>query len=609
MRVALAALTFACLTSTAAFALTPAETLDANHAASGAWDGKTAVRTEYAYSGQGLTGKVGTTADLNDGRFVQDFVIGPLTGGNGYDGHQVWSKDNAGIVTLQEGGDAIPLAVNNAYRNANLWWRADRGGAAISGDGTKTDAGNTYDVLTIVPKGGVTFDAWFDARSHLLYRIEEKQGGVLNVTTTTNYRATDGALIAVDTVTGTGNPKFDQHSTLLSAKFLPRPDPAIYAPPASAAPDFAIAGGLHSVTIPFDFTGNHIHAKVMMNGKGPFNFVFDTGGVNLITPDLANQLGLTVEGASEVRGVGEQTAQSGMAHVDAVDVGGAKLDNQLFIVYALDSLYPSSGIHMPGMIGYETFRRFVTTVDYGAKTITLTDPKYFDPKDAGTPIRIAFNQNAVTVPGSYAGIPGKFQIDTGSGGGLALDAPFVLDNHLDAKLHSVEAVSGWGTGGPSRAQVARGDALVIGKDIVIPHPVVDFATDKAGAFADPTLAGNIGGGILKRFIVTFDYGRSVMYLKPVTSPVADLDTYDRAGVWFNLAQNGFTVIDVTKGGPAATAGLMPGDIITAVDGKPNPALPDMRYRLRNDPPGTVVSLTVMRDGKPLTFAITLRDQI
>jgi hypothetical protein len=347
----------------------------------------------------------------------------------------------------------------------------------------------------------------------------------------------------------------------------------------------------------------------MINGNGPFTFVFDTGGVNLITPELANQLGLNVEGQAEVRGAGEQTAQSGLTHVDAVDVGGAKLNNQLFIVYALDSLYPSAGIHMPGMIGYETFRRFVTSVDYGARTITLTDPKFFDPKGAGTPIKIAFNQNAVIVPGSYAGIPGKFQIDTGSGGGLALDAPYVLENHLDAKLHAVQAVSGWGTGGPSHAQVARGDALVIGTDISIPHPVVDFATDKAGAFADPTIAGNIGGGILKRFVVTFDYGHSVMYLKPVAGTVDDLDTYDRAGMWFNLAQNGYKVIEVTKGGPAEAAGLKADDIITAVDGKPNPALPDMRYRMRNDPPGKVVSFTVTRDGKPLTLNVTLRDQI
>jgi len=138
-----------------------------------------------------------------------------------------------------------------------------------------------------------------------------------------------------------------------------------------------------------------------------------------------------------------------------------------------------------------------------------------------------------------------------------------------------------------------------------------MGTDKAGAFADPSLSGNIGGGILKRFVVTFDYGHSTMYLKPVAGPVADLDTYDRAGTWFNVEPEGFKVIEVTAGGPADAAGLKAGDVITAIDGKPvsDIALPDARQRLRDDPAGTVVTFSVQRDSKPVEIKVTLRDQI
>src|SRR6476660_3247389 len=114
MRPFLAAIVLAVLSSTSGLAATPAEILAANRIASGgnAWNGKAALRLEYDYAGQGLTGKAGGTSDLRDGRFEQDFVIGPQKGANGYDGTHVWAKDNSGIVTLQEGGDAIPLAVN-----------------------------------------------------------------------------------------------------------------------------------------------------------------------------------------------------------------------------------------------------------------------------------------------------------------------------------------------------------------------------------------------------------------------------------------------------------------------------------------------------------------
>ena len=79
---------------------------------------------------------------------------------------------------------------------------------------------------------------------------------------------------------------------------------------------------------------------------------------------------------------------------------------------------------MPGMVGYEMFRRFVTRIDYGAKTMTLIDPKEFDPKDAGTPVPFAFNGHIPEVQGTFEGMPAKFDIDTGSRSALTLTRPF-----------------------------------------------------------------------------------------------------------------------------------------------------------------------------------------
>jgi hypothetical protein len=615
MRTLLAAIALAMLSSTTVLAATPAEILTANRAATGgdAWNGKIAVRLKYDYAGQGLTGKAEGISDLKDGRFEQDFVIGPQKGANGYDGTHVWAKDNSGIVTLQEGGDAVPLAVNNAYRNANRWWAAGFGGADVTPAGTKAEGGANYDVLTITPKGGSVFDAWFDSKTHILYRIAERQGGVLNTTTMTNYRAYDGTMQAVDTLINTGDKKFDQHLTLTSVTFLSTSDAATYAmPPSVTVADFSIQGGAHSVTFPFDLIANHIHAHVMVDGKGPYYFIFDTGGVNILTPELAHELGAKIEGESEVRGAGEATSTAGVTHVDEISLNGAIVKNQLFMAYALDSLYPANGVHMQGMVGYEVFRRFVTRIDYGARTITLIDPKYFDATSAGAPVKVAFNGNAAIVEGSYNGIPGKFQIDTGARSSLTLDAPFVAAHHLrDNAVRGVDAVDGWGVGGPSRSHITRGGILKIGSSIEIDHPVTGLSADSRGAMADPTLSANIGGGILKRFVVTFDYGHSTMYLKPVTGPVADLDTYDRVGSWFNVGPEGFNVVSVTPGGPAANAGLKEGDVITAIDGKPvsGIALPDARQSFRDDPAGTVVTLSLERAGKPAEIKVTLKDQI
>ena len=171
-------------------------------------------------------------------------------------------------------------------------------------------------------------------------------------------------------------------------------------------------------------------------------------------------------------------------------------------------------------------------------------------------------------------------------------------------------MTGWGIGGPSRSRVLRGGALALGVEAVA-SPVVEVSTDKAGAMADPSIAGNIGAGILKRYIVTLDYNHTTMYLKPVTIPVDDLDTFDRAGLWINQAADGFVVVDVTKGAPAEQAGLKAGDVIVAVDGKPAKDLKlyELRKRLRNEMSGTVVTFRIRRASKTQDVAVTLRNLI
>ena len=213
--------------------------------------------------------------------------------------------------------------------------------------------------------------------------------------------------------------------------------------------------------------------------------------------------------------------------------------------------------------------------------------------------------------GSFEGIPAKFDIDTGSRSELTLTKPFVEQYKLDAKHpHCVDAVDGWGVGGPSRSCVTRGAMLSIGA-IQVPDVVTGFATQNKGAFAAASYQGNIGTGFLKRFVVTFDYGHSMMYLKPVAHPSDDIGTYDRAGLWINGSENGFKVVDVVLHAPGDEAGIKVDDEIVAVDGKPAKSIPlyDLRRRLRDERPGTVVTFTVKRGDQQKTVAVTLRDLI
>ncbi|HEY2068037.1 MAG TPA: aspartyl protease family protein [Rhizomicrobium sp.] len=582
--------------------------LAANKAATApGWDSKSAIHLQYDYVGQGLTGKIDSLEDVQHGRFVDSMVLGPVTVANGYDGEHAWAKDPSGTITVQDGGDQRQLAVNDSYRRANLWWRADHGGAQIVSDGEKTDGGVTYDVLTVTPAGGKNFDAWFDAKTHLLVRLVETQSMLTFTSTLTGYTDYNGVEMAVNTQVTNGDAKYDQRATLTKVEYVPAPADAAFAAPKTTVADSAIAGG-HETTFPFDLINNHIYARVAVNGK-PLTFIFDTGGSNLLTPATAQALGLTVQGKMEANGAGSGHMDMGFTKVTSLQLGQATLKDQVFAVIPLDQMTPIEGVPMPGMVGFETFRRFVTRVDYGNHTLTLIDPKSFDPKDAGAAIPFTFNGNNIEAPGTYNGAKGEFTVDTGSRASLTLNSPYATKNNL-ALPKDVEMVTGWGIGGPSRSLAQKSGALVLGP-YTIQNPVVEISTDKGGAFAADSLAGNIGAGILKRYVVTLDYDHQTMYLKPIAGPIADLDTFDRAGMWFNKSADGYVIVDITKGMPADAAGLKTGDIILSVDGKPATSIPltQLRIRLRNEAPGTVVRLKVESGSATRDVKLTLRDLV
>ncbi|HEX3675734.1 MAG TPA: aspartyl protease family protein [Rhizomicrobium sp.] len=595
--------------STLAFAAPSAdEVLSTNKAATAPnWDSKAALKVSYDYAGQGLTGKVESIEDLKDGRWTDSVNLGPVTMANGFDGAHAWAKDPSGTVTVQDGGDQRQLAVNEGYRRANLWWRPGHGGAQIVSDGEKTQGGATFDVLTVTPKGGKNFDAWFDSKTHLLVRIVEAQGPQTFTTTLSGFKTIDGVMLPDNTLITNGDPKYDQHATATNATFLSTQPASAYAAPRVTVADFAIAGG-HQTSFPFQLINNHIYAQVSVNGK-PFTFIFDTGGTNLMTPATAKTLGLQTQGQMQANGAGSGHMDAGMTKVSSIQLGQATIKDQVFVVIPLDQMSSIEGIPMTGMIGFETFRRFVTRVDYGTDTLTLIDPKSFDSKDAGTPIPIVFDGNTIEVAATYNGVKGNFTVDTGSRASLTLNRPFAAANGIGAGK-GIDAVTGWGIGGPSRSIALRGSALQLGP-YTIAGPVVEVSTDKGGAFADASQSGNIGAGILKRYVLTLDYGHSVMYVKPVAGPVADLDTFDRAGMWINQTDDGFAVVDVTKGAPAEAAGIKTGDTIVAVDGKPATAiaLTQIRSRLRDEAPGTVETFTVKTGSATRDVRVTLRDLI
>ena len=69
--------------------------------------------------------------------------------------------------------------------------------------------------------------------------------------------------------------------------------------------------------------------------------------------------------------------------------------------------------------------------------------------------------------------------------------------------------------------------------------------------------------------------------------------------------NGARVDTLTAGGPAATAGLRVGDLITAVDGQPISDTIGLVVAIRTHLPGDVITLTVVRNGQTIKVKVRL----
>lgn len=92
--------------------------------------------------------------------------------------------------------------------------------------------------------------------------------------------------------------------------------------------------------------------------------------------------------------------------------------------------------------------------------------------------------------------------------------------------------------------------------------------------------------------------------RPAPPAAADIPWVGARLVHFE-GKDGVVVRSVVSGGPADTAGLVVGDVVTAIDGTAVTDWWQAREILRNDAPGDTVKLAVDRDGKAVTLTMTL----
>lgn len=373
--------------------------------------------------------------------------------------------------------------------------------------------------------------------------------------------------------------------------------------------------GKTSVTIPFKRSGEHILIPVGVNGRDPVWVVLDTGmpGPGVLLYDGPNVDALALEysdvqaavgGAGSGGNVKARIAMDGTLKIGDAVVGDAPITVVPRVAFL-------SAIH-DGIIGMAVFGNFVTTVDYDRGEITLTDPKSYAPDPAAATVALALKGPVAYVDAGLIGADGKstpvrLLLDCGAGHAVSLNA--TSSKSVVVPAGALRTRIGRGMSGEVRGQVGRIPGLELGgiriPDVVATFPDPEHENPRGLDSRD----GNLGSGVLGRFNVTYDYPHRKLYLVK-NQRFSEPFEWDMSGLVLEPgAGDTITIAKVVPDSPAAAAGIVPGDRLLAIGGRPlvNRNVSDTRAWLSTD--GADVEVGWVHDGTARTATLRLKRMI
>ncbi|NKI28047.1 PDZ domain-containing protein [Arenibacter sp. 6A1] len=421
------------------------------------------------------------------------------------------------------------------------------------------------------------------------------------------------------------------------------------------AQEYKLPRGERYQKVKFKLVNNLIVLPVEVNGA-KLSFILDSGVYKPILFNISDKDSVQINNVTEVtiRGLGDGEPISALKSSNNVFKIGKSVnyDQLLYIVMDKDiNFSPKLGMAIHGIIGYDLFRDFVVKINYGSQTIKLYDPENYTPpkKTKSETLPLVVENNKAYIQGTVflkdnKPIPVKLLIDTGSS-----DAVWLFENNtkgIGLPENSYEDFLGQGLSGKVFGKRTKIEGVSLGtfhfKDAKAAFPDMEYYSI-LGAMGDRD--GSLGGEILKRFSVVFDYHNQQISLKkngyfkdPFHFNLSGLDIQhngvryisesitDGRGVVINDEESfgdvqilfegktrlslvpEIVVSGIRAGSPAQEAGLKEGDIILSVNGK---KIYDYKLqeiiKMLNDKQGKRVKVLIERYNKDMLFSFVLKD--